>query len=856
MSKGKKIADHTYFHCSLLSFLSSEQQDSCNKSIELAKQHYSECNFNVFKIFESNKNITLLDYPDFFTEAFPQLARYWNINFDLGTVRYRTYENSLNPPILHRKELLLHEKHPDQEKFQLLTTVSEQIGLFDDPNRIGFKRSWESLLEKRGYRVIGHELLPIANVEVYPEESIQENFIGVARHLTALTRYNLSAPIQTLSRFNFLDGTKSIFDYGCGRGDDLRGLRENQLVADGWDPYYSPNEPKKSADLVNIGFVINVIEDINERIEALKGAYALTNELLVVSAMLANQEFPKEKYYGDGILTNRNTFQKYYTQAELRQFISEVLNEQPIPVGPGIYYIFKDKDAEQRFQLERTGSRRIIYRLNQLSRKDRLSPSIRANQKYEQHKDILEPLWEIYLSYGRTPDKNEIKDLELITQAFGSLKAALRFISSRKENSSELLKEAEQSRIDDLSVYFAKFQFGNRKRFKQLEPRLQKDIRYFFKTQQNAALSGRDLLFKAGKIEELGAACLEASERGIGWLKNYKSLHLHTSMIEQLSPVLRAYIYCGSEIYGDVTCMDIIKIHILTGKLTLIKFDDFTDSPLPKMIQRIKLNLRTQNFEIFDYTGQYPPTYLYHKSKLINEEFPNYAEQIIFEEALSNLGFMDFTGYGSSVAEFDYSLKKRRYEIDGLKLIRSKTIPNDIDAPCGRYLTYRNLIECGETQAKTKQDNLPKQADSFTALFDLASEVLDPIIEYFGMIKLTYGFCSPELSRKINSRIAPKLDQHAAHEINRLGRQVCKRLGAAVDFIIEDEDMLDVAKWIVDTNINFDRMYIYGPEKPIHISYGPEMKKQITIMSFNIKTQTLIPKVIQTELLNTINWQE
>ena len=69
---------------------------------------------------------------------------------------------------------------------------------------------------------------------------------------------------------------------------------------------------------------------------------------------------------------------------------------------------------------------------------------------------------------------------------------------------------------------------------------------------------------------------------------------------------------------------------------------------------------------------------------------------------------------------------------------------------------------------------------------DITIQILDPVIDYFGMIRLTYGFCSPELAKEIPSRIDPKRDQHAAHELNRLRNPVCSRLGAAVDFIVED----------------------------------------------------------------------
>ena len=94
------------------------------------------------------------------------------------------------------------------------------------------------------------------------------------------------------------------------------------------------------------------------------------------------------------------------------------------------------------------------------------------------------------------------------------------------------------------------------------------------------------------------------------------------------------------------------------------------------------------------------------------------------------------------------------------------------------------------------------------------------MIDYFGMIKLTYGFCSHELARQVSGRIAPELDQHASYEKNRLGNPICSRLGAAVDFLIEDEDMIEVANWIIG-NLAFDRLYIYESDRPLHVSFGP-----------------------------------
>ncbi len=168
--------------------------------------------------------------------------------------------------------------------------------------------------------------------------------------------------MQCLARHGFLDGSLSVFDYGCGKGDDIRNLSANDITVSGWDPHYAPDQPKQAADIVNLGFVINVIENYQERLEALIGAYDLANQVLVVSAMLFNQNAFKGQAFNDGVITQRNTFQKYFTQSELKDFISETLETDTIPVAPGIFFVFKNQDAEQRFLLGRQRSQRNVLR--------------------------------------------------------------------------------------------------------------------------------------------------------------------------------------------------------------------------------------------------------------------------------------------------------------------------------------------------------------------------------------------------------------------------------------------------------------------------------------------------------------
>lgn len=48
-------------------------------------------------------------------------------------------------------------------------------------------------------------------------------------------------------------------------------MGDRGIAAAGWDPWFAPDRPRTPADVVNIGFVLTVIEDLDERRQALRG---------------------------------------------------------------------------------------------------------------------------------------------------------------------------------------------------------------------------------------------------------------------------------------------------------------------------------------------------------------------------------------------------------------------------------------------------------------------------------------------------------------------------------------------------------------------------------------------------------
>ncbi|MEL7313462.1 MAG: hypothetical protein AAFN08_00740 [Cyanobacteria bacterium J06559_3] len=160
----------------------------------------------------------------------------------------------------------------------------------------------------------------------------------------------------------------------------------------------------------------------------------------------------------------------------------------------------------------------------------------------------------------------------------------------------------------------------------------------------------------------------------------------------------------------------------------------------------------------------------------------------------------------------------------------------------GRYLTLEEFCTCTQTYRKyvDQIDPYPKNLEeTIPALEAFCQHIIDPVIDAFGRerFQLTYGFCSADLKRWLakkdpmtgikHGRVSPNLDQHMAHEVNWNGNYYCSRLGAACDFKIVNLSSDELVEWIVAQGLPFDSLYFYGAERPIHISYGPQRKRDI-----------------------------
>jgi DNA phosphorothioation-associated putative methyltransferase len=635
---GKRVAENSYLHVDLL----DEQPPEVQEIVSLAERAASIGleSYNVVRLGRSKREIALLSYSDFFDAPFPVLQASRLVDVDARRISETSFEQQKNPPILHRKELLLPNDHPRHAEYEEVTKALEDYGAFDRPaHLIGRQQQWQTILQDLGLRIEDGKV----------RASLADATLNIIRHRTAIARSRLSSPMQALAKWGFFEGT-SVFDYGCGRGDDVRALRQAGIDAAGWDPHFAPDDPTVEADVVNLGFVLNVIEDPSERKLALQNAFSIAKRVLAVAVMLEGKGTGER--LGDGVVTSRGTFQKYFAQGEIAEYLRRVLGREPAAVGPGLFLVFRTDEEEQSFLAKRQRSA-VLSRDFLDSMFPGRAPSARGASRtrqpkpsvYERNREALDAFWEACLIYGRVPEPDEFS-YEQIREDVGSAKRA--YLALPFEDKEEQLAAAKARRTNDLLVYLGLNLFEQRRSFSALPASVQRDIRIFFGSLARALEAARAMLFATGSVDQLASSIEQAAAAMLGVRAPDGDYTFYRETLERQPPLVRLAVGCAERLEALPQDSELIKIHAGAGQVSYLSFDNFLAKPLPLLAQRTKVDLRHQRVwtESFDKIPE--RRVLFGKSKFLPRDFARFDTQARFDERLASAGIYATDGLGTS----------------------------------------------------------------------------------------------------------------------------------------------------------------------------------------------------------------
>ena len=175
----------------------------------------------------------------------------------------------------------------------------------------------------------------------------------VLHHKTTIQRRKISRPIKCALRDGLITPETTVLDYGCGSGFDVDVLTSMGIPAVGWDPVSRPDTPLEQADVVNLGYVLNIIDDPEERVRVLRHANSLAKDLLIVSAQIHNgvaTQRARSVPFKDGLLTGRGTYQRFFRQRELRATISSALGTHVLCIELGVFYVTRIPFSCEKFE--------------------------------------------------------------------------------------------------------------------------------------------------------------------------------------------------------------------------------------------------------------------------------------------------------------------------------------------------------------------------------------------------------------------------------------------------------------------------------------------------------------------------
>ena len=359
--------------------------------------------------------------------------------------------------------------------------------------------------------------------------------------------------------------------------------------------------------------------------------------------------------YKDGVLTSRNTFQKYYTQKDLRDFIAAILDVEPIPACPGVFYVFKNDEFKEEFLASRI-RRTYIAR----SRKtEDVEAALRP------HENILKEFANSVGSLGRMPKEDEFDGYVELREKVGSPKRCLSICELLFENFK--YQDIRQNRIDDLLTYIALSNFGKQVKSKYLPLGIKRDIREFFGSYEDAIQEAKKILFSVGNQSLIDDACKRSK---IGKLLP-DALYVHREYINSLDVLLRVYIGCGTVLAGEMVDANIIKIMRKSKEISFLTYEDFDADPHPKLLKSQKIYFKNLAMAERNYTGDNRPI-LHRKETLVDSDYAYYDKfkTLTSQEEKAGL-YEDVKTIGFS-RNWDVLLKEKGYKYKGHKLLKIK----------------------------------------------------------------------------------------------------------------------------------------------------------------------------------------
>jgi DNA phosphorothioation-associated putative methyltransferase len=674
------------------------------RGLAALQQHRPQAQYNVIEYTPVDGESIFAFYD--FDHPWPERQDAFRYRRETEEVRRVPGQNGGKPALLH-PEQVLPRWHPYHKAAHELDEIAREHGLY-----AGIPEPPEAPVWRAHIRKAGLNPLPVWTPTPAEELAAEvhtcrldcpgcmlahDTKTSTARHRTAIVRRKLSRPVQHAVNDRLITQDTTVLDYGCGQGEDVAELQRLGITAAGWDPVYKPHPEPQKADVVNLGYVINVIENPAERLETLNRAFSLARKALIVSAQIlhqGDQEALNGVHFGDGVLTRLGTFQKYFTQKELRYYVESGLGKKAVFAGLGTFYVFRREADRKALLKKRQRLASILPRLER--RKEEIAvvdsvaedppneiPSLttespateltaveQSPRSAQREADILGALQQMVETLGRPPTLREFPYTSQLVRQFGSLQNALSEIEPHLD--AQAVRQAAERRQAELQVCLVREVLKGKgvANFQRLSPERQADVRAFFPSFEDACQRAKELIEQSRDPKRIEEACRTSS---VGKLLP-DALYVHTSALPFLPILLQSLVARASVLARESDQANVVKIYWSGTAVSFLEYEDFDIAAHPRLFVSIHVPLVDGRGPVIRREKSDNPPILHRKELFVHPTHPLFQQFQQLTRAEEAAGLFDESPPGR-LLEWEYLLFQRKVEISGHRLVKMDEAP-------------------------------------------------------------------------------------------------------------------------------------------------------------------------------------
>ena len=114
---------------------------------------------NVIKLHRFSGKVSYISYPNFEKLPHPPLRQRIKVSLPTLSIDMFDYSNWQDPPLLFRKDELVHDDYPKAKLFKTLSRQEARLGLLPEPDARELESGWSMRLQNEGLALRGHRLV-------------------------------------------------------------------------------------------------------------------------------------------------------------------------------------------------------------------------------------------------------------------------------------------------------------------------------------------------------------------------------------------------------------------------------------------------------------------------------------------------------------------------------------------------------------------------------------------------------------------------------------------------------------------------------------------------------------------------